>query len=112
MNYFAFVSYAEDGDVGVFRLDCRTRSLTPLDRYPAADRVMPLALSADQSPFVAGTRWLPALPCSHLQLTGTRASSRKRRKEVDMVDLDRGFGPRHFAPAFRAPSIRAQRVPG
>ncbi|SAK61411.1 3-carboxymuconate cyclase [Caballeronia fortuita] len=56
MNFFAFVSYADDADIGVFALDGRTGNLTALERHPAAERVMPLALSADQSSFVAATR--------------------------------------------------------
>ncbi|SAK82403.1 3-carboxymuconate cyclase-like protein [Caballeronia temeraria] len=56
MNFFAFVSYADDGDIGVFRLDGQSGQLTPLERYPAAERVMPFALRAKKSSFVAATR--------------------------------------------------------
>jgi len=56
MHYFALVSNAADGDIGVFHVDGTIGTLTPVARYTAAPRVGPLVLSADHRSLIAGTR--------------------------------------------------------
>jgi len=56
MHYFALVSNAADGDIGVFQLDGTSGTLTPVARYAAAPKVAPLVLSADHQTLIAGTR--------------------------------------------------------
>lgn len=56
MHYFALVSNAQDGDIGVLHLDANTGELTPVARHTAAPKVAPLVLSADHQTVIAGTR--------------------------------------------------------
>lgn len=56
MHYFALVSNAQDGDIGVLHMDGSSGALTPVARYTAAPRVGPLALASDHQTVIAGTR--------------------------------------------------------
>lgn len=55
-SWSALVSNAIDGDIAVFRFDAASRSLALTARSPAAETVMPMALSADQTILRAATR--------------------------------------------------------
>lgn len=54
-----YVTNAGDGNIGSYRLDRRTEQLTPLATTPAANNVMPLAVSPDQRYLYAAIRSEP-----------------------------------------------------
>lgn len=56
---FVYVSQAEDGDVGIWRLDRRTTRLAPIGRAPAGKPVGPLAVSPDRRYLHAVVRSAP-----------------------------------------------------
>lgn len=56
---FVFVSNAQDGDIGGYRLDRVRRTLSPVSRTPAAPMVMPIAIDPNTATLHAAVRRAP-----------------------------------------------------
>lgn len=59
MRAFVYVSHAEDGTVGVYRMDTARGILTPIERVDAGKNVMPVIAHPDGRHVYAVVRWEP-----------------------------------------------------
>jgi 6-phosphogluconolactonase len=107
---FVYVSNAEDGTIGAYRMDTATGELQPGARVKAAPLVMPMAVSPDRRflhaairtrPFAFMTysidrgtgaaRWLSTAPASSPTLAGTGTFRRVVRRYLVSVNRWAGW---------------------